>query len=116
MDGFSELLREEPAPSEEERQVIVGAWEHLFARATRGPFGMEDARTTLGDYDPEWADPDATMLARLFEESSDRLMALSEPANGAASPSTLAEALRAAREVQFATAQLFASSQLSRLA
>ena len=114
MDGLNELLPGDQPRSEEERRNIDAAWEHLFARALSGPFDWETARGTLEDVDPRWKDPEPGLLVLLCEESSARLKDLAAQAQtekGSAS----GDVVRAAREVQFSVAQLFAASEVPRI-
>jgi hypothetical protein len=109
IESYEEFLREEPPASAEEMQAIETAWEHLYARAAREPFGMHDAWDALIDLDGKWRDPSATLLMQLMDQSTSELRALSERTEA---PEMGDEARRAADAVQFSVAQIFASSQM----
>lgn len=114
IDRRLEWLHEEPPASETDLRATSIAWEHLFARAARKPFGAEDAQTVLTDTDPSWAEADPTQLMRLMDESTRQLEALAERSDDVFSPEAVDEATRAALAVQFSVAQIFASSQIPR--
>ena len=111
IDRFQELLPEVPPTSSEEAEAIDRAWESLFARAARGHFGLEAARQTLSELDPAWTDADEAKVFGLLQESTAQLRELANEPDGAASSEKADETVRAAREVQFSVAQLFAASQ-----
>jgi hypothetical protein len=111
VESFQELLAEDSVPPEQGEAISV-AWESLFARAMRAPFGVDDAHEALNDLGSPWRQPSQELLARLIDEASLQVRAFSNGQDHVASPEIQDEAVRAARQVQFSLAQLFASSEI----